>query len=288
MEEYLGFVLIQTVNGELADRRSIADEWRAANDHIRNLEEAEPGAADNPEVVDLPATLSNLASQVVMDPIFRQAFSLVPTRLAMVELDHLVVFQKHINLRFVRELVASLGTSPSPEEVLKFSLPLDHPVPPVQAGRTSPNSWAFVSPSTDFRFLEPALLAPGQVVDHAPSGPVTGVIGLFIGHGSNYLNAIQAEGRLVLNNGSHRAYALREAGITHAPCVIQIVSRRDELSAITSGELEQHPQRYLDAPRPPMLKDYFDPALRRVWSVPRQLRQVIVSFGVQTIDVPAS
>jgi hypothetical protein len=94
-------------------------------------------------------------------------------------------------------------------------------------------------------------------------------------------------GRLVLNNGSHRAVALREAGITHAPCLIQRVSRPDEL-AIMNEELANHQDRYFKDPRPPVLKDYLDPLLRKLVAVPRKYRQITMQFGVQPLDVPAA
>ncbi len=106
-----------------------------------------------------------------------------------------------------------------------------------------------------------------------------------VGFGSNFLNAIQAEGRLVLNNGSHRAYALRDLGIMHAPCIVQHVSRREELEVLNQ-QLHAEPDRYLKAARPPMLKDYFDPLLRAVLQVPRRKRQVKVTFGIKVLDVP--
>src|SRR2546430_11202463 len=37
---------------------------------------------------------------------------------------------------------------------------------------------------------------------------------------------------LILNNGSHRAYALRELGITRVPCIVQHVSCREELNVL--------------------------------------------------------
>jgi hypothetical protein len=144
----------------------------------------------------------------------------------------------------------------------------------------------FVSPSTDFRFLGANLLSPDQIVNHLPTGPLAGVVSLELGHGTNFLNAIQADGRLVLNNGSHRAYALREAGVTHAPCLVQIVTRRDELPVVASGDFAASPDRYLLATRPPMLRDYFDDGLRVIHQQPRNDRMVKVTFGVEQMDVP--
>jgi hypothetical protein len=114
-----------------------------------------------------------------------------------------------------------------------------------------------------------------------------GVIGIAVGFGSNFLNAIHAEHRLVLNNGSHRAYALRDLGITHVPCIIQYASSREELSLVASGDLRDHPDLYLRSPRPSMLKDYFDPKLRKIIPIHRRLRQVTVKFETDEAYVPA-
>src|SRR5439155_25311177 len=142
--------------------------------------------------------------------------------------------------------------------------------------------------STDLRFLESVLLQFDKISGHKPQGPVAGVIALLVGFGSNFLNVIHVENRLVMNNGSHRAYALRDIGITHVPCAIQRVSRRDELRVIGNVELQNNPDNYLKDARPPLLRDYFDPALKKIFKVPRRLRQVKIAFGIEQIDVPAS
>jgi len=50
----------------------------------------------------------------------------------------------------------------------------------------------------------------------------------------------------VLNNGHHRASALRECGVRQVPFVIQKVTRREELDVMAIGDLSRHP----DASRP--------------------------------------
>lgn len=115
-----------------------------------------------------------------------------------------------------------------------------------------------------------------------------GVVGLVVGYGSNYLSAIHVDGRLILNNGSHRAFALRERGITHVPCAVQQITRREELDVVGPEDLKQYPDRYLSGPRPPVLKDYFDPQLRKIVSVPRHQRQVKIAFVVEPLDAPAT
>ncbi len=72
----------------------------------------------------------------------------------------------------------------------------------------------FISPSNDIRFLEPVLLRTDQITGYQPRGVVAGVVGLMVGFTPNCLSVISVENRLILNNGSHRASALREIGIT--------------------------------------------------------------------------
>ena len=104
--------------------------------------------------------------------------------------------------------------------------------------------------------------------------------------GGNYLSVVAAEGRFVLSNGTHRAYALRALGITHVPCVIQQVSRRDELDVVLSQISGPNADHYLRHRRPPLLKDYFDDRLRRIVHLAPTARHVRVTLTVETVDLP--
>ena len=289
MGEFLGFVTTQTIEGRTADLGALSGVWRTANDHVQQLEQDEIGLADNVGVGVLPAAVLPLRDEVLASPIVRASFAITPVEIAMVELDRLVVFQKHVNLNYVRELRNLLGDAPTDEALFRFCLPFDQRFdPPAHIAQFAPNAWAFVSPSNDLRVLDTVLLEPSQVVGVTAKGVATAMVALVVGYGSNYLNAIRAEGRLVLNNGSHRAYALREAGLTHAPCLIQHVSRREELEVIGNEELNTRADLYLKAQRPPLLKDYFDPELRMIVHVSRTVRQLRVALQSEQMDVPAA
>lgn len=43
---------------------------------------------------------------------------------------------------------------------------------------------------------------------------------------------------------------------------------------------------YLNAARPSLLKDYFDPLLRKVVRIPRRARRVKITVGVEMLDIP--
>ena len=197
----------------------------------------------------------------------------------------------HINLSFADELIGELGESPSPARVFEFALPYEkRRDPPVQAAQIGEAAWTFRSVSNDFRILNAELLAPDQVSGLRPAGVPSMFVALRLGYGSNYLSAISAEGRLVLHNGTHRAYALRAAGQTHVPCLVQHVSRHEELRAIVG---DGHPltapgDTILTTSRPPLFKDYFDEELRMDVTVPPWVRQVQVAFTLNVTDQPAS
>jgi hypothetical protein len=232
--------------------------------------------------------MQSFAGRVLGEPMFQQAYRLVPTRFALVELDRLVVFQKFVNLGYIAALKTSLPTPPSDEDLARFAFGLDRMSPQVQFMPNAPNVYSAISPSNDFRFLESKVVAPGEISSLNSSGRPFACIILTIGFGSNYLNALEVEGRLILNNGSHRAYALRDMGLTHPPCIIQEITRREELDLVAGGDVQQNPDRYVKDPRPPLLKDYFDPQLRKVVPVPRKNRLVRVQFGYEQSDVPAT
>jgi hypothetical protein len=285
--DFLAYVRTCAVNARRSNDKQLMDEWRAANDRVRELETSEAGLADGPAIAPLPPELDDLRDAVLAEPAFHHAFRLVPTELAMVELDRMVVHQKHINLMYVKEVRERLPAAPTLQDLFRFCIPLESHTVPVQITQTAPNSYTFVSPSQDFRFIEPVLLDPGQVSGYDRMGPVTALLGLVVGFGWNCVNAYHLENRLVLANGSHRAFALREMGMTHIPCVVQRITRRDELEITAGDELRRHPDRYLKSARPPMLKDYFDDRLRKVLDVVRKHRLLTLTFGVDGSDIPA-
>lgn len=286
MGEFLGFVQVQASDGSKCDLGLLASEWRVANDHIHDLERTERGWADDPPIGDVSPDLVGMRRAVLDNPFFRRAYALLPVAIGTVELDRIAVFQKQINLEFVRKLQGLLGPRPTAEDIFKVCLPLNDPLPPVQLRRIAPgNAFVFMSPSNDLRFLDCAVLQPAQVDGYEGGGRAAGILALVAGFSANCFSALQVEGRLILNNGSHRAFALRERGITHAPCVIQRVSRREELPVVAAQEVSTDPDRFLKAPRPPLLKDYFDPKLRKLVQVPKRNRHVKITFIVANVDI---
>lgn len=284
LQDYIDFAKEYMIGGD-ADPRALCDEWRAANDYYYGLEDSEAGLADTVECRDLDPVFAPFVEEMTADPRFRRAFDTLPASFAMVELDRLIVSQPHITLDFTDALQARLGPSPSPEALFRFCLPIGGSGASVQMRRSGRRRYVFTSDSADLRFHEATLLRPEQVSTYVGVGPVSGIVGLVAGFGSNLLNVIRSDNRLVLQNGYHRAYALRALGITHAPCVVQTVTRRDELALVGDRKLVEAPVFYFKAKRPPLLKDFFDPRIRKVLPVRRIRRVIEVSFEVREFEV---
>ena len=285
LKEFLSYVAAHAVNPP--GRGALTDEWNAGNEIVRTLEREEAGLADDPPMSSLGPEYEPLLIEFLKDPLVRNGFNTVPTDVAMVELDRLVVYQKHIDLTHARDLERKLGPAPGWEQVFRTCLPYDHPQPPVQWSQVHRDAFVFVSPSNDLRFLGPMPLEPGHITRYPARGNLVGVVGISVGFGTNFLNAVYAERRLILNNGSHRAYALRRLGVTHAPCIVQHVGSREELDVVATAAVRRAPDQYLKHPRPSMLRDYFDRRLHKVMPVRRRLRQVTVRFEVKESSVPA-
>ncbi len=289
MSEFLGYIATQTAEGQTTNQGALANEWRRANDRIRQLEQEEAGWADKPNIEPLPDALHELQAKVLVDPIVQRTFAAIPFEVGMVDLDRMIVYQKHVNLSYVNELKELLGKAPDEKDIFRFCLPVDRRYDPqVLGGRIGQNVWSFSSPSADLRLLDLAMIDPTTIEGFETGGAAVAVVGAVIGYGSNYLSALRVDGRLILNNGTHRAYALREMGLTNAPCLIQNITRRDELELVGTPDVKEQSEMFLTHPRPPVLKDYFDPELRMVVHVPRKNRQLRIAVQVEQLDVPAS
>jgi hypothetical protein len=285
LHKYLDFVVDTTIGGACISRSAITKEWREANDYYAKLETSEAGIADEAGISELDPSLRDLADEVMADSRYRHGFDTLPTRFAMVELDRLVVSQPHVNLFHTDRLKKQLGEAPTGELLFRFCLPLDRIEAPVQMRRAGTNRYMFWSESSDFRFHEPAILQPEDLTEHNCFGPLGAVVGLMVGYGSNFLNVVESGSRLLLHNGYHRAYALRELGVTHAPCIVQTATRRDELSLVASRSVMDDVGFYLAAARPPLLKDFFDPKIRKVLRVPKVLRVIELSFEAREFEI---
>jgi hypothetical protein len=260
--DYLDFVRTKVVDGASVDPRRLADEWRAANDVYAKLEASEAGLADGTKRRPVGKALKPLAARLERNPWFRDSFDNLPYSIEKVELDTLVVSQNHVERAYTSAFLRRLR-SMSEAELFEFCLPLEKPLPPVSVTRLSGDRFVFTSPSTDFRSHMPRLLRPADIPAVVSSGPISAFVGIAVGFGSNFVSAVRADRRIVLQNGYHRCYALRCAGLTYAYCVVEDVTRKDELKLTVDEIVASDPEFYFASRRPPLMKDFFDRRLAK-------------------------
>lgn len=282
------FLDVAFTNAETAcpsGRQTIIGAWSAANDHLAELEAKEACLADRIRCRKLPAPMQAAAEVLSNTDYFRNTFDRVPTTIEMVELDRIVVSQRHVTLPFVQDLALRLKPAPKGADLFRFCQPLERRDAGFEIRRLASDRFAFLSDSTDLRYHQTQILQADQVSGLRPIGPVAGVVGVSVGHGSNFLSGIRWGNRIVLHNGYHRACALRMAGISHAPVIIQTVSRRDELEIVAASSVTDDPAFYFRASRPPLLKDFFDPCTSMVLPVRRKRKMIEVTISVIETDV---
>lgn len=287
LQDYLDFVREKTVDGQHANVRALADEWRSANDYYYELEQSEAGFADEIETLDLDPACAALAEELENSARFQSAFEALP---AAIELDRLIVCQQSVAQTFTDQLKRQLGPHPDAERLFRFCQPSAPAEAPVKVQKLDDRRFLFTSDSSDFRAHDAALLGAGplgaqQLAGLGANDPIFAAVCVPIGFGSNFLHAIRSDDRLVLQNGYHRAYALRDAGITHAVCIVQEVTRRDELKLVGAEAVIEAPEFYFRAARPPVLKDYFDPKIRKVLNVRKMRRMIEVKLDVREFQV---
>ena len=282
LSDYLNFVRDKVVDGDKLSPRALADEWRRANDLYYDLEESEAGIADGADCLDLPPELSQLADEVMRNRYFLESFDTLPVEIRMVELSRLIVSQSNVSCGFANQLRRELGKAPAAEALFRLCLPLDRPQAPVRVRKSGRDRYVFTSASTDFRLHPPSLLQAAQVEGLKSFGPVASILAFPVGFGSNLLSVVRSDDRLLLQNGYHRAFALLAAGISHAPAVVQTVTRKDELRLAASDDVCEDPAFYFRGKRPPLLRDFLDPRLGKTLRVRPMETSIEIEFKTRS------
>jgi len=158
---------------------------------------------------------------------------------------------------------------------------------PIQHLEVGPNTHVFSSPNSDLRFLGSFVkdLAPEDMKFAIGGGLPAAAIITFVGYGSAPINAFKVGNRIVLNNGFHRAYALRSLGVTEIPVLIQDIRNVQlEFPPAIAGL----PREYLlQAPRPALVKDFFELDYAITLRVQERIRLVTVGVNSGQHDVPS-
>ncbi len=277
----------QAVPDESARTESVLASWSALQPRVQGLIEAEAGLADTMAVSELPPEFNGLVRGYAEDPLFQRTFSGLPIAFGVVEIAKLVAAQRTVNLDYAHRLRQSFPAAPTMEHLLETCVSPTRTMDPIQHLEVGPNIHVFSSPNSDIRFLGSFVKTIGpEDLDAAVAGgiPVAAVIS-FVGYGGAPVNVIKAGNRVVLNNGFHRVYALREAGVTHIPVVIQM-SRNPALDF--PPQVAGLPKEYLlGAARPVLMQDFFEPEFAITLRIRDRIKVVTLGVNVSQHEVPS-
>jgi len=251
------------IDEEINNSGEILQSWLDATESLRQIEKQENGAADNCEISEIN---SGLIEAIRQNPSIKNTFSSDVLDFGMVEIDNIIAPQRDVLLDYVDELTKKIPKNPSEDELLKFCLIPEQQVPKPKPTRKDSSSFYFSTPSHDFRFLGGFLkkeITKEDVDSTKVGGFPTHAIVLFVGYGVGCMNAISVNGRVILNNGFHRAYALRKKGITKVPLLLKKIGNADldfpnDVHGLKKDYLLKHS-------RPILVKDFFNDDLVRVF-----------------------
>lgn len=269
------------------EREKILSTWQVVQKKVADMKGNEANIASTIKISEVPAGHEEKIQSYTEHPAFKKAFTGMPIKIFIVEIDKLVGAQRTINLDYVKTFADSLQAKPTMDQLLDLCVCPNRADTPVKHLELNPNLHMFSSPNTDLRFLG-GFKKPIEESDiqFAEGGgiPIDALM-LFVGYGTSTINAFLVNNdRVVLNNGFHRVYALRAAGIKEIPIAVQTVSNFIlEMPPVIAGIQREY---LCGDPRPPILKDYFDPHLTIQLKAKNRIKIVMAQAQVNQVDIP--
>ena len=283
--EILSFLRTQCVIEETEIERVMSD-WREAAARFLSISNNMTDIPDLIEIEDIPEEFSAELRKVSEDPLFKNAFSMLPISFKVVELDRVVAAQRYVNLDYAKRLSDSIPEDPDMKFLIDFCLKKGPETNLPAELQLSPNVYSYKSESTDFRFIGgyPKKLTNEDIHYCLGGGQPVAALILFVGYGTPAVNVFHVGSRIILNNGFHRLFALKMKGVAKAPVVVQSISNWNlELPQVLVGL----PTTYLvSAPRPSLLKDFVDTQISRELSMKSRDRSVQIQWNFNQVDIP--
>lgn len=264
------------------------EQWRQAKVAALGLLEEEAGYADGIDVQALPEDLQAVGAAALRQPSMHRITSQVPRFWCMVEVDRLVVFQDSLNLRHIEELRDSFPADPSAREIMEFAACQGANAQPAVHYSPADGDYAFSSKSNDLRFLDVTVIDPSAIADYEPFGAASHAIVVYLGFSDNVISGTRVGKRIILTNGSHRAYLLRSLGLRHIPCLLTDASASDLSDILLPAAIKKDRELYLRSARPPLFKDYSDTRLTQILPVIRKNYVLRAKLDLQRTTVPAT
>jgi hypothetical protein len=217
----------------------------------------------NPVATEVPSTLAALLKDQLLRQDLRREMQHLEWSLGVVDLRHLLAFQRRLIFDPEYPQPSILATDSWPALiVLTFGSPLSNVFTILSS---TPTELVLQSANPNMQLRPAAAGAPGPFEFHG---------------GSTFFEVAEYRGRWFLRDGYHRAEHLLRSGITHVPAVIIRARTLAELGAVGPWFFSEQ---VLFGPHPPYVSDFLDDQLTQQYTRPRMLKTLRVtieeSFG---------
>ena len=279
----MNYLKTQCTKDEVAREVEILKLWESAN---RAFNSKKPLSFESITCTPIADECAAKIKSIREDKRFSHTFQEATTSFESVEIDKLIACQSTVALDYIEKLTQDVRGEIDLDSLMDMCLSLDKTVPEVSDIQANQQTIVYSSENTDFRFLG-ALQKPLEEIEldtSSTGGIPTRALVLLFGYGGSPVNVLKVGKRIFLNNGFHRVYALRKAGVTQIPVVIQTISN----PALEFPAVYQNiPKEYLlTADRLPMMEDYFNETMTIQLKQKARRRGVKVVWGAESIDVP--
>jgi hypothetical protein len=280
------YLRIQITPEERHKVPEILQAWADAQPRIQALIAAEPLLHETNAIEAAPDDHQEEISKLLDGDLIKKSF--LQYSVGVIEIDKLIAPQRAVNLEHIEKLTREFPSNLDFLSIARICLSSDRNLAPIQHLELGPNAHSFSSPSADLRFLGAFIkdeLDKDDLAFAQHGGVPAAAIICFIGYGTYPVNVIASGPRIVLNNGFHRLYALRSAGIQKVPVIIQ---RADNPQLEFPPNVAGVPREYLLMhPRPVLMKDFFDDNFATEIRVRNRMRVVTLQVQAGQHDVPA-
>lgn len=210
----------------------------------------------------------------------------------LVQIDDLIVLQNNINVVRATNLAKRIIDTSDMEQLLDYCFDFSRKNDVVDHHQIS-NGFLFSTRNHDVRTGKievrqiPEYSDDGMNSRTVPALVIPIVAGdPFIYCVRTYMNATLPDGStkrvyfLTLQNGIHRAYALRSLGVEHMPCIIIDPTSANETNLLLGNWSPERLQQNASQ-RPPLLKDFFNPDLIEKFNVRRTIMCIKVGLTLE-------
>ena len=249
--------LVASVPPDPSEVAEVVQRWQAA---ASSLSDGEPRPAVEPDPQPLPPELQGSAKAISGEAQFQFLLGNLRPDFAVVSLKKLIAIQKFVYVD------ADVGALPDPRDLaalFRLTVPEYKASPRTTIKDDAALSYTMASENPNLRV---GGMAESEIMVTTPNGaqmPLH-ILGYFATYGGPWMQVARFQGRWLLRDGYHRAYALVKHGIDRVPCVLVSANTLADLGVVRAGFVDAS---ILLGDRPPKVGDFIDASLAVTGSI---------------------